>query len=101
MLTSRGQENCDNDKVKRKCLSAFSDMVKEIVNTTRCKESGFKLSSIYLVPYRSHSTGLVQDCLDILAPDEILKVEHDLICWLQNIKYINIKYKRLEGQVTR
>merc|ERR1712218_630707 len=23
---------------------------------------------------RSHSTGLVQDCLDILAPDEILKV---------------------------
>jgi 3'(2'), 5'-bisphosphate nucleotidase len=27
-----------------------------------------------MVPCRSHSTGLVQDCLEILAPDEILKV---------------------------
>ena len=26
------------------------------------------------MPQRSHSTGLVQDCLEILAPDEILKV---------------------------
>ena len=53
LLPPRGQENRNNHKVKKEERAFFT-----------C--GAFD---------RSHSTGLVQDCLDILAPDEILKVE--------------------------
>ena len=37
------------------------------------------------MPHRSHSTGLVQDCLEILAPDEILKV---VLIYIQILKVV-------------
>ena len=37
------------------------------------------------MPQRSHSTGLVQDCLEILAPDEILKVAFIFIQILKEV----------------
>ena len=75
-FTSSSQENCHYNQVEGRDIRTEGQRYghKETKRHRVTYRDKAEYMKAHRMPQRSHSTGLVQDCLEILAPDEILKV---------------------------